>query len=603
MTKYSVTNVSVETLLVDAKEGRMAVPELQRPFVWGSSKVCDLIDSLYNNYPIGYIITYTSSKVRTKDGITSKWRTLLIDGQQRFIALSTALIKAEIVTKDYKKERIAISFNPIGEREEGKEEEKVVFKERNIKTEHDKKWIADIADAMDAGRNFVNEYLIRNGIDLTGDEADKIGDRIDQLKQIKNAVIGRITLDETWPIETVQEIFKRINSTGVPLSQADFIMSRISIYEKDGVDGYGSLLWKYINYFCQLSKRPDLHSQIEENDKAFVNSPYWNKIKWLAFDDNKTYIPEYIDVLRVLSVVEFNRGKLADLSSLLEGRDFERRVYKSEIADESFRLLEVGLDKFTKEANFKHFVQDILLNLQLRDHKFSCNAISYAYAMYLRGKDLGVPGAKLKSLIKRLLFLILLTKHLSSSIEGIWTNDFQQIVKAEALEEFVLTLERQELSEVFWTDILPSEFGKTKGICWDFFILAQKFLGNQSFLTTTLVRNMEKAERHHIFPKAYLNEKGISRDIHNSLANYVYLHDQVNKKIRDRSPEIYMKDVLEFTGAYDNDIKNLDALQTNLRDNAIPDIVMSGNAENYLFFLEERKKLMAMKVREFYYKL
>ncbi len=101
--KYTVTNIKVGNLLSDAQVGNIAIPEIQRPFVWKRAKVRDLIDSLYKNYPVGYIITWKSPDIKIKDGKTSNGRLILIDGQQRITALSTALNKIEVVNDKYRK--------------------------------------------------------------------------------------------------------------------------------------------------------------------------------------------------------------------------------------------------------------------------------------------------------------------------------------------------------------------------------------------------------------------------------------------------------------------------------------------------------------------
>ena len=88
--------------------------------------------------------------------------------------------KIDVVNSNYKKERIAISFNPLTEE----------FKVKDKGTERGKEWISDIADAMDAGRRYVNEFLAKNEIE-DDDEADKISDRIEKLKSIKNSDVGR----------------------------------------------------------------------------------------------------------------------------------------------------------------------------------------------------------------------------------------------------------------------------------------------------------------------------------------------------------------------------------------------------------------------------
>jgi hypothetical protein len=91
--------------------------------------------------------------------------------------------------------------------------------------------------------------------------------------------------------------------------------------------------------------------------------------------------------------------------------------------------------------------------------------------------------------------------------------------------------------------------------------------------------------------------------MYNKLANYVYLHDQVNNKISDLAPESYMADVRQFAGAFGNEMHDAETLRRNLDDNAVPAIVAGGNAQNYLGFLKERQKLMALKIKEFYSKL
>ena len=69
--KYSVNHYLVSALLnyVDNKE--IAIPKIQRPFVWDATKVRDLIDSLYRGDPIGYIVTWQNPDVKLKDGSTS----------------------------------------------------------------------------------------------------------------------------------------------------------------------------------------------------------------------------------------------------------------------------------------------------------------------------------------------------------------------------------------------------------------------------------------------------------------------------------------------------------------------------------------------------
>ena len=114
--KYSVNQHLIETLLVWVKSGEIAIPEIQRPFVWDGAKVRDLMDSLYQGYPVGYVITWRNPNVRLKDGSTAEGKKILIDGQQRITALTAAILGNYVVNKEYKRIRIKIAFNPILEK-------------------------------------------------------------------------------------------------------------------------------------------------------------------------------------------------------------------------------------------------------------------------------------------------------------------------------------------------------------------------------------------------------------------------------------------------------------------------------------------------------
>src|SRR3989338_5836338 len=99
--KYSVNHHPIQTLLTWVKSEEIAIPEIQRPFVWEPVKVRNLLDSLYEGYPIGYLIAWRNPNVKLKDGSSSTGKRILIDGQQRITALMAALLGKEVVTKDY----------------------------------------------------------------------------------------------------------------------------------------------------------------------------------------------------------------------------------------------------------------------------------------------------------------------------------------------------------------------------------------------------------------------------------------------------------------------------------------------------------------------
>ncbi len=111
MARYSVNNYTVETLLSNIKSGSIAIPEMQRPFVWDSSKVRDLVDSLYKGFPVGYIIVWQNPDVKLKDGTKSSGKKFLIDGQQRITAMAAAIVGQEVLDDHYKWKRISMRLD------------------------------------------------------------------------------------------------------------------------------------------------------------------------------------------------------------------------------------------------------------------------------------------------------------------------------------------------------------------------------------------------------------------------------------------------------------------------------------------------------------
>ena len=113
--KYNASNIALEQILNYIKSGEIAIPEIQRPFVWKPRQVRDLIDSLYTGYPTGYLIISQSPNIKLKDGTLAEGRRIMIDGQQRVTALMTAIMGMDIINADFEKKRIKIAFNPAVE--------------------------------------------------------------------------------------------------------------------------------------------------------------------------------------------------------------------------------------------------------------------------------------------------------------------------------------------------------------------------------------------------------------------------------------------------------------------------------------------------------
>lgn len=594
-TKFEVNNVTVSTLLGYVKDGTIAIPEIQRPFVWDSTKVRDLIDSLYNGYPVGYIITWKSSDVKLKDGSRSEGKQILIDGQQRITALTASLLGQEILNSNYKKVRIKIAFNIRTEE----------FQTLNPAIEAQEEWIPDIAEFMKDGNintwDFINNYSQKFNI-----EPNIVNDRINKLIQIKNVAIGRIELGSPLDIDTVTEIFIRINSAGVVLSQADFAMSKISVNEEYN----GNIIRKIIDYFCHFTKNPSDFENIKANDADFASSEIFNKISWIRNKAEDIYLPSYVDVLRVAFTYKFRRGKLQDLVSLLSGRDFETREYREDIIEDSYNKLYDGVNTFVNQTNFERYVMILKSAGVIRgDLIRSQNVVNFGYILYLVLKEQDIRPDLIEKEVRRWVVMSILTQRYTSSPESAFDYDIRRLNAAENIIDVIEDEINRQLNDTYWTDILVERFNTSVASSpyWKTFLMAQIKLGDKGFLSRDItVRALieNRGDVHHIFPKNYLQKNGHdNRGEYNQIANFAMLQTEVNIQIKDRAPASYMKDVLAQCNGKENKyggINDIEDLKKNEQENCIPSGFKDMTEPDYENFLKIRRQLMAKKVRQYF---
>ncbi len=594
--KYSVNQHLIETILSWVKSGEIAIPEIQRPFVWDSTKVRDLMDSLYQGYPIGYLIAWRNPNVRLKDGSTSEGKKVLIDGQQRVTALTAAILGDYVINKEYRKVRIQIAFHPLEER----------FEVYNTAIAKDNSWIQDISPLITGEERLsriVRVYCENN----PAAKEERLEDSLENLKQIAKKQIGLIELDSDLDIETVTEIFIRINSQGVVLSQADFAMSKIAANESYS----GSTLRKGIDYFCHLAIAPEFYSQIIELDKEFTNTDYFRKMSWLKNEKEDLYDPDYTDLLRVAFSSEFNRGRLADLVSLLSGRNFETRTFEEEIAKQSFATLEKGILNFVNETNFKRFLMIIksagFISSQLMR---SQNALNFAYILYFKLKSLDYRPQDIETYVRRWFVLSILTGRYSGSSESEFDFDIKNISSRD-FKDYLEDVLNAELSDAFWDVALVQNLDTSVASSpyFNVYLASQVKANDKGFLSkditvTDLISH--RGDIHHVFPKDYLRKYGLRKGEYNQIANYVFMQSEINIQIGNKAPNVYFNDLKEqcdLGGLKYGGISDLKILSQNLNMNCIPESIFSMSVDDYEEFLSKRRLLMAKKIKDYYYSL
>ena len=591
--RYSVTPHPVETLLTWVKSGEIAIPEIQRPFVWEPTKVRNLLDSLYQGYPVGYLIAWRNPTVKLKDGSPSAGKRILIDGQQRVTALMAALLGHEVLTKDYETVRIRIAFHPLEEK----------FEVANPAIRKDGAWIDDVADVFSPDASLTeltDDYTEKN----PATDKKRISRVLEKLRKIVNNHVGVIELADDLDIETVTEIFIRVNSAGAELSQADFAMSKIAANETYG----GNLLRKAIDYFCHLAVAPEFLGRIEKGDKAFAASEFFSQMRWLKDVNDDIYDPTYTDMLRVAFTSEFGRGKLADLVALLSGRNFETKQYEDVIAEASFERLKHGILYFINKTHFDR------ITMILRSAGFVTsgliggqNAVNFAYILYLRGRAENLPAADLERLVRRWYGMSILRGRYTGSPETAFDLDIRQVA-ARGLAAYIEAVIETEMPESFWTGMLP-QLMDTSSSNSPYFLAyqaAEVKLGDKGFLSrdiAVLDLLMNRSDVHHVYPREHLKKQGLARGRYNQIANFVLAQSEINIAIGAKAPEVYFKELAEQCAGGKKKyggITDVTLMRANLRAHCLPESLIEGSIPAYDDFLKERRKLMALKIKQWF---
>ncbi|QFP77463.1 DUF262 domain-containing protein [Deinococcus sp. AJ005] len=589
---YTITPYTVSTLLNWISTNEIAIPEIQRPFVWEASKVRNLLDSLYRGFPVGYLITWQNANIKLKDGTFSKGQRILIDGQQRVTALMASLMATEVVNKNYESVRMKIAFHPGEEK----------FEVSNPAIQKDPAWIHDVATMFQDDADLfeiVDAYTAANPKQKTAD----VRKSIQRLANIRASQVGVIDLDKDLDIETVTEIFIRVNSEGVALSQADFVMSKIAANETYG----GNTLRKAIDYFCHLAAHPSFLSTFEK-DAAFKASAFYPKMKWRGNVMDDIYEPGYTDMLRVAFTSQFGRGRLQDLVALLSGRNFETKQNEEAIAEASFASLSHGIHQFINEAHFEKFTMIIRSAGFISTSLISSqNALNAAYIVYLHGRAKGIKQSELESYVRRWYALSILTGRYSGSSESAFDRDIRQI-NERGLATHISEVVRATLTDSFWTALLPQQMDTSSGNS-PFFLAyqaAQVKANDRGFLSQAITVPdllLHRVDVHHLYPSDFLKKQGMTKGKYNQIANFALAQSEINIAIGNKDPQLYFTQLLTQVNGGEvkyGGITDEADMRANLRAHCIPETMLDDPSMPYQIFLEQRRQLMALKLQAWF---
>jgi hypothetical protein len=573
---FKKVDYTLGKLLEDIAIGEIGLPDIQRPFVWDTTRVRDLFDSMYRGYPIGTLLFWESdySGGHRSIGTNEKQkapRLLIVDGQQRLTALYAVMKGVPIVDKHFHQRRLRIAFNPL----EGK------FEVANSAIERDPIWIADISVLWQSSFSqfgFVTSFLkqLDERRRLTSEEHERISCAIQRLVSLVNYPMTALEISVKATEEQVSEIFVRVNSQGRTLNQADFILTLMSVFWEEGR--------KELEAFCKAAKMPPADKQ---------PSPY-----------NPYFEPGPDQLLRVSVAFGFRRARLEHVYSLLRGKDLQTGEFSSEKRDEQFALLRQAQSSVLNLSNWHEFLKVVQRAGYLHRRLITSEtALLYTYALWLIGKhDFKVEAFPLREIMAQWFFMVSLTGRYTSSPESRMEQDLALLRGLSSAEEFVSTLQEQMASVLtrdYWEVTLVNELASAAAqstsqsafyaaLCLlDAPVLYSK-MSVRELLSPTVHAPKASLERHHLFPRQYLKKIGITdrHDI-NQVANYALVEWKDNIDISDRPPAEYAPAMEKrFTP---------DELTRMYAFHGLPE---KWYHLPYRVFLEERRKRMAAIIRQ-----
>ena len=190
---FKEVSYSLSKLMDDIEMGEIGLPDIQRPFVWKNSKVRDLFDSMYQGYPVGYLLFWeTDAEKGVKQiGSHSHQRAphlLIVDGQQRLTSLFAVMKGIPVIRENYESETIEIAFKPL----EGK------FDVADASIRRNPEWIPNISMCFAAD---ASQFAI-------------VGEYINKLKSIREADGKEFSAEEQKQCEQAfQKLFVQCRRT------------------------------------------------------------------------------------------------------------------------------------------------------------------------------------------------------------------------------------------------------------------------------------------------------------------------------------------------------------------------------------------------------
>jgi hypothetical protein len=561
------SQATVDELVSKIERGELRLPEMQRRYVWRAPRVRDLFDSLYRKYPSGSILIWeTDEKVPLQDMAieqeTNPYRStqLLLDGQQRLTSLA-AVIRGNPVHVRGRRKPIELLFNlehpddmtfvtevhdddTDDDNDEDRVEDEADLTEDELQKRFDSmtfvvatKKLAQLPQWVKVTDVFKSEsdaeFLKRAGVTSFDDpNYNRYSNRLSQLRSIRKYEYRMDILERNLSYEEVTEIFVRVNSLGAKLRSSDLALAQITAK-------WHNSLREFQTFQSECKKGGfdlDLGGMHLRNLVAFAtNQSRFHMVGSLDIDALQT------------------NWKISK-----RGMEFAINFMSSNVGIESPALLSSPLILIV--IAYYGYKKDYSLSPDEGKCLRKWVLLANAKGRYSRGSS------------ETILDQDIATLRDGGNVDGLTGRLRLQVGRLDITPE---ELEgRNQRSALFKTMFLAFRDSKAKDWMSNL-VIALSHSGVQ-----------HKLQFHHIFPKARLKKIGVTRKA-DDIANLCFISGKMNRKIGDKSPEIYIPEVISKAGTVPFEAQCI-PLNNELM-----------GVDKYDEFLKERRKLIAKRLNEF----
>lgn len=523
------TDISISELVKKVERGELRLPEMQRRYVWPATRVRDLLDSLYRNYPSGTILVWETDEdvesrdlaVRPTNTPTTSQKLLLLDGQQRITSLNAILNGQPIQVRSKSKGKtIDIMFNlehPEGAPVEAIEVDETDFNQDLDEIEDEEAADRDIQEELSKRTFVVASRALKNnptwisvsdifkkndrdllrpiGINSDDERWDKYSDRLKKVRDIANYMYSMQILGKNLSYEEVTEIFVRVNSLGIKLRGSDLALAQISSRWKGFVD---------------------LMEDFAEE-----------------FGEDENYIIESGLPVRTMVIFATKQSKFKTVNKI--SKEKLKSAWESAISG-----LRFAVDFVRNNAGIE--------SLSYLSSPFLIIPI----AVYATLNEEKLSKEEENKLLKWLYYAHMRGHYSLGSSETILDADLSILFREKNLDSLLAALTQHvKRLEVEPADLIG------KSIRSPFFSMLYFVLKNNGAedwftglkLSDTNISKNHSIQYHHIFPKSILREAGRERKEINELSNLAFIGGKTNRKITNKEPKKYfVEDVINHRG-------------------------------------------------------